>query len=83
MEKFLIDTHALLWHLQDDHRLSQKARSLMDKTSTGDAILYLSIISLMEIDYLTLYSNPLLSDYFQLIFPGLNTIVYQSPTFNQ
>jgi PIN domain nuclease of toxin-antitoxin system len=33
MEKYLLDTHALLWYLLDDESLSRKAKGIID-TST-------------------------------------------------
>ena len=44
MEKYLLDTHALLWYLLDDESLSRKAKEIID-TSTC----YFSKVSLWEI----------------------------------
>ena len=41
---FLLDTHALLWYLQDDVNLSSKARSVIDNEEC-----YFSKVSLWEI----------------------------------
>ncbi len=46
------DTHALIWYLYDDKRLSAKARRFFDETAErGDQIGF-SAISLIEIVYL-------------------------------
>lgn len=44
MEKYLLDTHTLLWYLLDDESLSKKAKEIID-TSTC----YFSKVSLWEI----------------------------------
>jgi PIN domain nuclease of toxin-antitoxin system len=44
--KLLLDTHAILWWLEDDPRLGPSARALI---SQGDAELLVSIASLWEI----------------------------------
>ena len=42
----LLDTHVLIWALNDDHRLSEKAKEMiLDK----DNIIYYSVVSIWEI----------------------------------
>ncbi len=52
MIRAVADTHALIWYLYDDKRLSAKARRFFDETAgQGDQIGF-SAISLIEIVYL-------------------------------
>ncbi len=52
MIRAVADTHALIWYLYDDKRLSAKARRFFDETAErGDQIGF-SAISLIEIVYL-------------------------------
>jgi len=44
--KFLIDTHTFLWFIEDNNRLPQRARELMEDANNE---LFLSIASLWEI----------------------------------
>lgn len=46
MTAFLLDTHAFLWFLSGDEKLSQQARSSIENT---DHIKYISIASIWEI----------------------------------
>lgn len=43
--KYLLDTHALIWFLEGDERLSSKAKSIV---CNDDADIYVSIVSLWE-----------------------------------
>lgn len=52
MEKYLADTHALVWYMEDDHRLGQEARAVLEKMNDGSALIFLSLMSLLEMDYL-------------------------------
>lgn len=45
MKEYILDTHAYLWFISDDSRLSRSARKLIE----SDGIFYLSICSLWEI----------------------------------
>lgn len=52
MIRAIADTHALIWYLFDDKRLSRPAKQFMDKaTKNGEQIGY-SAISVIEIVYL-------------------------------
>ena len=46
MIKYLLDTHVFLWAVQEDEKLSQPARSVIEKP---DSPLFLSAISAFEI----------------------------------
>ena len=46
------DTHALIWYLYDDKRLSAKARRFFDATAEQGGQIGFSAISLIEIVYL-------------------------------
>ena len=43
----LIDTHILIWYLEDDKRLSQKARDIIENSSNK---IYYSILSVWEVE---------------------------------
>ena len=47
---YLLDTHAVLWALEDDPRLGEGARAVVSKAEEGD--LAISDISLLEISML-------------------------------
>jgi PIN domain nuclease of toxin-antitoxin system len=52
MSAFVADTHAVIWYILDDKRLSKAARTSFDRAvESGDAV-YVSAISLVEIHYL-------------------------------
>lgn len=51
-ESFVADTHAIIWHLLDHPQLSSEARLSFKKADHGEAILYISAISIIEILYL-------------------------------
>ena len=43
---YLLDTHVIIWHFQDDHQLNQKVRDSMDDPGND---LFISPVSLWEI----------------------------------
>ncbi len=51
-EKYVADTHAILWHLSSDSRLSTEARRRFLMADHGEAIIYISAITPIEIIYL-------------------------------
>ena len=53
MLKAVADTHALLWYLQNDPRLSQTANQIFDDADTAGDQIGISSISLAEIVYLS------------------------------
>ncbi|HEY3228808.1 MAG TPA: type II toxin-antitoxin system VapC family toxin [Roseiflexaceae bacterium] len=48
----IADTHAVIWYLYDDARLSTSARTMMDDAATSGDQIALSSISLAEMVYL-------------------------------
>ena len=50
---FVADTHALIWHMTDSPRLSPLAKAHFLEADRGEAIIYLSVISAIEMIYLT------------------------------
>ncbi len=52
MQHYLADTHAIIWYVEDNPRLSRRARTALDRLRDGSAIVHLSIISFFEMDYL-------------------------------
>jgi len=49
----VLDTHALVWYLNIPEKLSLKASATIDKTLNSGGFLYLSVISMVELVYLT------------------------------
>ena len=52
MPDVVTDTHALIWYLEDDPRLSVAANQLFNQCESGEIIIYIPIICLVEIIYL-------------------------------
>jgi len=52
MSDAVVDTHALVWYLEDSPRLSTAARQVFDACDRGEIILYVPTICLVEIIYL-------------------------------
>lgn len=48
----LLDTHALIWYLYDDPRLSKKARDVLEKAASSSEQIACSALTLAEILYL-------------------------------
>lgn len=48
----LLDTHALIWYLYDDPRLSQKARDMLEKAALSSDHVACSALTLAEVIYL-------------------------------
>jgi len=66
------DTHALLWYLYDDHRLSQIAADLFSDAEKARNQIVLSSISLVEIVYLV-EKRRIPQDSFELVIAALDT----------
>ncbi len=49
MPLYVVDTHALFWHLTNSTRLSTSARQVFDAAVSGAALLVLSPIVLLEL----------------------------------
>nr|HID13466.1 PIN domain-containing protein [Anaerolineae bacterium] len=52
MKSYIADTHSLIWYLQDNPRLSLRARSLFSQADVGKATLVVPTIVLVEMTYL-------------------------------
>ena len=64
--KYLLDTHTLLWFLQGDKKLSDKARQLIDDPRNEK---FLSIASLWEIAIKVSLGKLVLNKPFERLFP--------------
>ena len=64
--KYLLDTHALLWFLKGDKKLSAKARGLIDNPGNRK---FLSIASLWEIAIKVSLRKLVLDKPFEKLFP--------------
>ncbi len=51
-ERFVTDTHALIWHIGSSPRLSTEARRRFLMADRGEAIIFVSVMTLIEILYL-------------------------------
>ncbi len=52
MPVYVLDTHALIWHLQDSDSLSSLARCILDDVESGKATAIIPSIVLVEMVYL-------------------------------
>lgn len=52
MPSVVVDTHAAVWYLLNDPRLSRKAGSVLDQTTQGGDPILIPSISLVELIYL-------------------------------
>lgn len=52
MAAVLADTHAILWYLMADERLSPSAVAALDSTTASGSPIYVSAITMVEIQYL-------------------------------
>ncbi|MBI2345670.1 MAG: type II toxin-antitoxin system VapC family toxin [Deltaproteobacteria bacterium] len=50
MERYLVDTHAMIWYVEDHPRLSPRARQVLDLMREGSAVCYISLMTLIELD---------------------------------
>ena len=48
----ILDTHALIWYLYDDPRLSQNARDMLEKAASTNGQVACSALTLAEVLYL-------------------------------
>ncbi len=53
MNRWVTDTHALLWHLYNAKRLSPKVRSIFSEADAGECQIVIPAIVLVEIIYLS------------------------------
>jgi PIN domain nuclease of toxin-antitoxin system len=49
---YVTDTHGLIWYLEDDSRLSARARFAFDECDNGAALMYIPSICIVEMVYL-------------------------------
>mgnify|MGYP001585539618 FL=1 len=49
---YVTDTHSLVWHMTDDHRLSAAARRAFEKADKSDDVIFIPCIIFFEILYL-------------------------------
>lgn len=52
MSDVVTDTHALIWYLEDSPRLSASASQVFDRCDSGELVIYIPTICLVEIVYL-------------------------------
>ncbi len=45
---FVVDTHALLWHLTDDKKLGENAKEILAKADRGEVVVIIPTIVLAE-----------------------------------
>lgn len=64
--KYLLDTHTLLWFLQGDKKLSDKARQFIDNPNNEK---FLSVVSLWEIAIKVSLEKLVLDKSFERLFP--------------
>jgi PIN domain nuclease of toxin-antitoxin system len=51
-DHYVIDTHALIWHLQSHPNLSPRVRAILSQADQGQAVIIIPTIVLIEIVYL-------------------------------
>jgi len=49
MSQYVTDTHALIWHLYADPKLSPTCQSIFDRTDAGEDTIFVPSITLIEI----------------------------------
>src|SRR5262249_51566405 len=49
---FVADTHALIWHFSGDSRLSSEAKRCFAMADQGEAVMFVSVITVVEVIYL-------------------------------
>lgn len=77
---FVADTHAIIWQMMESSRLSHRARECFRHAEAGDAIVYISTITPIEITYLTEKGRlpPIVWSAFQKMLSGdLSSSSYQ------
>jgi PIN domain nuclease of toxin-antitoxin system len=52
MTSLVLDTHALVWYIVEPQKLSANAINVLDSMNNEEDIIYISAISLIEINYL-------------------------------
>lgn len=73
---YVVDTHALIWYLTGDPKLSVQVKAIFEAAERGETQLILSVISLAEMYYAN-QKRRLFSD-FQVMFESLKSnLAYQ------
>lgn len=67
--KFVADTHALVWHLTESPLLSTEAKRRFLQADSGEAIIYFSVMTMVEILYL--YEKGRVPKEFYLLFQNI------------
>jgi PIN domain nuclease of toxin-antitoxin system len=52
LASFVADTHAVIWHMMDSSRLSAEARRRFQDADRGEAVIYVSAMTPIEMTYL-------------------------------
>jgi PIN domain nuclease of toxin-antitoxin system len=52
MSNAVTDTHALIWYLEDNPKLSEAANEVFEQCDRGEIVIYIPTICLVEIVYL-------------------------------
>lgn len=52
MNAYVTDTHALIWYLQENQKLSRKVKTIFESCDNGETIVYIPVICLIEFVYL-------------------------------
>ena len=75
---YLADTHALIWYLNEDQRLSAPARTIFEKSEQGEASIIITTISLLELLYTCKKRNYLLqfTEILRRLHQSINYVVY-------
>jgi len=78
---YVVDTHALLWRLTGDRRLSARADEVFDAAERGETQLVISVIVLAELYFLNQWCNSPLD--FAAVYSRLtDSPAYQLAAFN-
>ena len=51
--RYVVDTHALVWYLTRDHRLSLRAREVLQGGQSGELLVLVSTVVLAEVLYIS------------------------------
>lgn len=81
----IVDTHAAVWYLKGDARLSSTARAKIDQPADGNTVVGVSALSLVEIVYLVEKGRLSLEDY-EILAQTLkdnDTVLVELPVTNE
>jgi len=80
MSAVVADTHAIVWYLSNPKKLSETAIQTLDQTSQSGHMIYLSAISVVELQYLTERDRidlTVLNQILALLNPSMNLRLYE------